>query len=102
MLANYLNQTAKGQDPNSQWRNHPAQRGARRLPARRRRLDLRRLPARRVVAPRPAGARDAARPDVGQVNQVTEIWADLTHMKGRAATASLARAWRATTCRSAT
>jgi hypothetical protein len=30
-------------------------------------------------------------PTVGQINQVTEIWADLTHMKGRAATASLAR-----------
>jgi hypothetical protein len=90
MMANYLNQTIKGQDPNAQWRNHPAQ---------------------AVIAGFLRGGAGSiygdfllgewsrhgqqaletlAGPTLGQVNQVFEIWADLTHMKKGAATASLA------------
>ncbi len=90
MAANYLNQLVKGQDPNSQWRNHPVN-------------------AITAGFLRGGGAsiygdfllgewsrhgqqalETVAGPTIGQLNQAFEIWADLTHMKKGAASASLA------------
>jgi hypothetical protein len=89
MLANFLNQTAKGQDPTSVWRNHPAQA----VMAGFLRGGAASIYGDFLLGEWSRHGQQAAEtllgPTVGQVNQVTEIWADLTHMKGRAATAAL-------------
>jgi hypothetical protein len=90
VLANYLNQTAKGQDATSQWKNQPVQalisgflRGG----------------AASIYGDFLLGewsrfgmsALDTlAGPTVGQVNAAAELWTDLTHMKKGAATGALA------------
>lgn len=90
ILANYLNQTAKGQDPNTQWKNQPAQalisgflRGG----------------AASIYGDFLLGewsrfgmsAIDTlVGPTAGQINSVAELWTDLTHMKKGAATGALA------------
>jgi hypothetical protein len=90
VMANYLNSTAKGQDPNSQWRNQPAQalisgflRGG----------------AASIYGDFLLGewsrfgmsAVDTlAGPTLGQINSVAELWTDLTHLKKGAATGALA------------
>lgn len=90
MLANYLNQTAKGQDATSQWKNQPAQalisgflRGG----------------AASIYGDFLLGewsrfgmsAIDTlVGPTAGQINSVAELWTDLTHMKKGAATGALA------------
>ncbi|WP_439392322.1 hypothetical protein ACRQ5Q_22255 [Bradyrhizobium sp. PMVTL-01] len=90
IIANYLNQTAKGQDASSQWKNQPVQalisgflRGG----------------AASIYGDFLLGewsrfgmsALDTlAGPTLGQVNQVAELWTDLTHMKKGAATGALA------------
>ncbi|MET4341932.1 hypothetical protein [Bradyrhizobium sp. RT9a] len=90
ILANYLNQTAKGQDPTTQWRNQPAQalisgflRGG----------------AASIYGDFLLGewsrfgmsAIDTlVGPTAGQINSVAELWTDLTHMKKGAATGALA------------
>jgi hypothetical protein len=90
MLANYLNPLAKGQDPNAPWRNQPAQaviagfiRGGSGsiygdfLLGEWSRFGL-------------SATDSAVGPIFGQLNSVSELWTDLTHMKKGAATASLA------------
>jgi hypothetical protein len=90
VLANYLNSTFKGQDPNAQWKNQPAQalisgflRGG----------------AASIYGDFLLGewsrfgmsALDTlAGPTAGQINSVAELWTDLTHMKKGAATGALA------------
>jgi hypothetical protein len=90
MAANYLNQAVKGQDPNSQWRNNPANAmlsGFLRGGAASIYGDF-------LLGEWSRHGQQAlemlAGPTVGQINQVFEIWADLTHMKKGAATAALA------------
>lgn len=90
ILANYLNQTAKGQDATSQWKNQPAQalisgflRGG----------------AASIYGDFVLGEWSRfgmsvldtlAGPTAGQINSVAELWTDLTHMKKGAATGALA------------
>lgn len=90
VVANYLNSTFKGQDPNAQWRNQPAQalisgflRGG----------------AASIYGDFLLGewsrfgmsAIDTAvGPTLGQLNSVAELWTDMTHMKKGAATGALA------------
>jgi hypothetical protein len=90
MAANYLNNIVKGQDPNAPWRNNPANAIV---------SGFLRGGAASIYGDFLLGewsrhgqqALEAiAGPTVGQINQVFEIWADLTHMKKGAATASLA------------
>lgn len=81
MMANYLNQTAKGQDPTSQWRNQPAQalisgflRGGAAsiygdfLLGEWSRFGL-------------SAIDTLVGPTLGQINSVAELWSDLTHVK---------------------
>lgn len=90
ILANYLNQTAKGQDAASQWKNQPVQalisgflRGG----------------AASIYGDFLLGewsrfgmsALDTlAGPTAGQINSVAELWTDMTHIKKGAATGALA------------
>jgi polyhydroxyalkanoate synthesis regulator phasin len=90
MVANALNQAAKGQDPTSVWKNKPAS---------------------AVIAGMIRGGAGSiygdfllgefsrhghsavetlAGPTFGQLNTLTEVWSDLTHMKAKAATAMTA------------
>lgn len=89
MLANYLNQLAKGQDPNSMWRNSPGQAVL---------SGFLRGGAASIYGDFLLGEwsrhglqplETAAGPIAGQLNQVFEIYSDLTHMKRGAATAAL-------------
>lgn len=90
MLANYLNQTAKGQDGLSQWRNQPVQalisgflRGGAAsiygdfLLGEWSRFGL-------------SAIDTLVGPTLGQINSVAELWSDLTHAKKGAATGALA------------
>lgn len=90
VLANFLNQTAKGQDATSQWRNNPVQalisgflRGGAAsiygdfLLGEWSRFGL-------------SASATLLGPIAGQVDQVAELWSDLTHVKKGAATGALA------------
>lgn len=81
VLANYLNQTAKGQDGTSQWKNQPAQAMI---------SGFLRGGAASIYGDFLLGewsrfgmsALDTlAGPTVGQINSVAELWSDLTHAK---------------------
>jgi len=90
VMANYLNQTFKGQDGTAQWRNQPAQalisgflRGG----------------AASIYGDFLLGewsrfgmsaADTLLGPTAGQINSVAELWTDLTHMKKGTATGALA------------
>lgn len=90
IAANYLNQLVKGQDPNAQWRNKPAQT----IMAGFLRGGAASIYGDFLLGEWSRHGHSAAEtilgPTVGQVNQVMEIWSDLTHMKPKAATAALA------------
>lgn len=90
MMANYLNGIVKGQDPNSQWRNQPAQalisgfvRGGAAsiygdfLMGEWSRFGL-------------SAAATLMGPSLGQVDRVAELWSDLTHIKEGKKTGALA------------
>lgn len=90
VMANYLNSLAKGQDPNAQWKNQPAQalisgflRGGAAsiygdfLLGEWSRFGL-------------SAVETAAGPTLGQLNSVMELWTDLTHVKKGSATGALA------------
>jgi hypothetical protein len=90
VMANYLNQFVKGQDPNAPWKSHPYNAMI---------SGFLRGGAASVYGDFLLGEwsrhgqqalETAVGPTFSQLNQVFEIWADLTHMKKGAATASLA------------
>lgn len=90
IMANYLNQLAKGQDPNSAWKNQPVQA----LVSGFLRGGSASLYGDFLLGEWSRHGMNAvetlAGPTVGQLNQAFELWADLTHMKKKEATASLA------------
>jgi hypothetical protein len=90
IMTNYLSQTMKGQDPTSQWKNQPAQA----LIAGFLRGGSASLYGDFLLGEWSRHGMNVvetlAGPTAGQLNQAFELWADLTHMKKGAATASLA------------
>lgn len=90
MMTNYLSQTMKGQDPNAVWRNQPAQA----LVSGFLRGGSASLYGDFLLGEWSRHGMNAvetlAGPTAGQLNQAFELWADLTHMKKKEASASLA------------
>jgi hypothetical protein len=90
VMANYLNSIFKGQDPNAQWRNQPAQAlisGFLRGGAASIYGDFLLGEWSRFGT---SAADTFLGPTAGQVNAVAELWTDLTHMKKESATGALA------------
>lgn len=90
VIANYLNATFKGQDASSQWKNQPVQAMI---------SGFMRGGAASIYGDFMLGewsrfglsaVETLAGPTVGQLNQVAELWSDLTHLKKGAATGALA------------
>lgn len=90
ILANFLNQTAKGQDPTTQWKNQPVQAMI---------SGFLRGGAASVYGDFLLGewsrfgmsaADTLLGPTAGQFNALAELWTDATHMKKGAATGALA------------
>lgn len=90
IIANMLNQAAKGQDPTAVWKNKPAQAVL---------AGIIRGGAGSIYGDFLLGefnrhgrgvVESLAGPTFGQLNNLTSIWSDLTHMKAKAATAMTA------------